>query len=431
MCGVLCPALDAQVITLPPPTGLSDEVIVTVPPAQDVVIYHTGLLGLINKAQLERIELQITALAPPDTAALEGEDFKELLLVESTNHVYGDADDVVLNTIKKKDIVVDGGVTVIDDAKGDATPVGLFPLPVGELLRHYFVVARIAASATQTHAFRVGAAPGHITMSTPPALGQPVWASNDDRVVIGVLPTEPPVVPTLSASSVDFGLITFGQTGSASVELSNPGASPIDITGVAFSDPQFSTTATPFTLNPGQTIQIPLRFAATSLGTKTATLSIELEGDIGPVEATLQADATVALGKASMNFGQIPPGKTALLPVRIDNPSGAAVTITSIVSNNPRFVPAVTSCVIPAGGFHNVMISFTPTDGTRQDAQLAITHNPTVFVGVVANSAGQAASAGVDAVGNPLKTFAVPFGGEWLASLLICLYALRLRSRLW
>ena len=75
------------------------------------------------------------------------------------------------------------------------------------------------------------------------------------------------------------------------------------------------------------------------------------------------------------------------------------------------------------------MIAFTPIDGTRQEAQLAITHNPTVFVGVVANGFGQGGSPGVDAGGKPLKTFAVPFGGELLASLLICLYARHRRSR--
>jgi hypothetical protein len=76
----------------------------------------------------------------------------------------------------------------------------------------------------------------------------------------------------------------------------------------------------------------------------------------------------------------------------------------------------------------DVMIAFTPTDFSRQEATLSVTHNPTVSIGVLANPFGRGASAGVDASGNPLNTLQVPFGGQWLASVLICLYAL-LRRR--
>ena len=114
----------------------------------------------------------------------------------------------------------------------------------------------------------------------------------------------------------------------------------------------------------------------------------------------------------------------------IDNPSGADVTITSIVSDNPRFVPDCPTCVIPAGGSVNVQIAFTPVDYSQQSAQLSITHKPTIFVGIVGNSnPRRGTSPGVDASGQPLETLQVPFGGEWLASLLICFYAL-VRRRL-
>mgnify|MGYP003978014191 CR=1 FL=1 len=520
----LCSHTDAQVLTVPPATGLSGETIVASSPGQEVVIYHVGLLGLLNKASLEQIELQITPLTSPLVAGLSNGDIKNLHLIESTNHLYGDGDDVELNKVKGKDIVVDGGVTVITDG-GSATPVGLFPLPVGELIRHYFVVAEISPSAVDGHAFRVGAAVGHITVSTPTNTGLPVWASNDDRVVIGglvvvdppelvaqpnsyefdpvlvggtdtlivtlsnpgtvaaqisdvtvsngefhVTPTSFTVDPsneqqlivvhaptrtgpitgqvridvvdleadvtvnmsgfaasaglTLSATSVDFGLLTYGEVGSRQIELSNLSDIPIDVTDISISDSQFSTPIVPFTLAPWQVTTMPLSIEATSLGTKTATLSIRHEGDPQPVDISLRADATIALGSVNLNFGRIPPGETALLPVTVDNPSGADVTITSITSDNPRFVPDHSTCVIPAGGSVDIMIAFTPTNFSRQEATLSITHNPTVFVGVLANPFGRGASAGVDASGNPLNTLQVPFGGEWLASILICLYAL-------
>ena len=410
---------------------------------------------------------------------------------------------------------------------GNATPVGLFPLPVGVLLRHYFVVVQLATSSKAGHAFRVSAAAGHITMSAPPQIGLPVTAANANRVVVDrLLPafsmapgsldfgtvdvdddstaaiqisnagaadlilsslssgdarfaarhaSQPadlvvpagdsrPVTVTFSPDtggalattldlihndvssptqillsgtcvapanpaqllplSVDFGNIKYGSTAQSSFDMINNGGSTITISSIQSSHPSSAAMLQVHTMAPGETRSVELYFSATSLGTKTAALTIQQDGVVQPITLPVRADATVALNIGSLNFGSIVPGKTALLPLTIDNPSAAPVTITSIVSDNPAFVPDCSTCVIAAGDQQTIYVTFRPTSTQAQSARLSITHNPTLIVNLAANGFKDDFSQSLDADGKPLQTFAVPFGGEWLAGLLFCLYAL-------
>ena len=399
----------------------------------------------------------------------------------------------------------------------------MFPLPIGVLLRHYFVVAEIASNADSGNAFRVAAALGHINVSTPAQIGSPIAAANSNRVVIdglqprievtplgldfgavavgdnsaaallvanlgaadlviGTITTDDsrftalpadlvispgnnsPVAVTftpdaggalaanlelvhngqdnptqvgltgsgtvtstavqITPMNVDFGNIKFGEIGQTSIDLTNESSGTITISSISSSDPQFSYDVSSATLAPGETRPVALYFTAASLGTKTATLTVQQDGTSPPIALPLRADATVALNISSLNFGSIEPGRAAFLPLTIDNPSAAPVTITSILSNNPAFIPDCTTCVIPAGGSETIHVTFTPTSVLAQSAQLSITHNPTLIVNLSANGFNRDFSQTLDADGKPLQTMAVPFGGEWLAALLVCCYAL-------
>lgn len=617
--------LRAQLIAVPPPSGLDGETVVAAPPGGSVLLYRVGLVGLINKARLTKIELDIGSLAAPLSAGLAASDFSQLRLIESTNPVLGDGDDVLLNTVPWTAIDVSGTTDIDDD--GNATPLGLFPFPIGELFKFYFVVADLAPTAMTGHAFRVGAAFGHITTSLPSTIGLPVTAVNGDRVVINNLLADPgvdpltmtfgtvdvdstgtrtltitndgaavlvvtgmasddaqftpdatppftvaagddrdigidfvpaaaglqsanltvthdaagsPVTVNLSGTGVpaapdapelevapanlDFGAVALGATLARSFTVSNPGSatlhvsdvhisngqfsavpdafdvlagedevvwvtyaptttgaanavltftddgagpadtvtlagtglnpglfvshtavnfgnidfdrvgaftlgltnvsgSAIDVTDIASDDGQFDANLAAMSLDPGESRNIELRFSAASLGTKHATLSISHNGAVDPIQLPMVADATVTLDNSSMEFGAIDPGDTALLSVTIANPSGAPVTITHIASDNPLFVPDLSTFVIPAGGSQQIAVAFTPIDINRAVAHLSITHNPTITVTLIGNDRPWSQS-GRDAAGKPLPEIAVPFGGELLFALLLCGWAL-------
>ena len=518
----LATPLHAQLIALPPPAGLSGETIVSAPPGGAVVIYRVGLLGLIHKARLVDVNLTISSLAPLN-AGLQTSDFDQLRLVESKDAVFGDADDVLLNTLPAAAIDVSGGLTTIDD-NGNAKELGLFPLPVGPFFRFYFVVADMSATAGDGHAFRLGASFGHISTSLPSAIGLPIAASNDDRVVINGLlpdidvspallsfgdvaldststliltisndgaaelnvtdvasddgqfapdPTSFTVVPggdldvsvdftptsggpqaavlsihhnvtgspttvdlsgvgivpgpqlEVTPSSVDFGNIAYGTVGEGSVSLTNVSSATIDVTQIASSDPQFECAVTSLTLAPNEVQPIALTFPPSSLGTKTADLTITHSAG-APLSLPLTADATVVLEDSEISFGNVAVGSAAVLPVRVENPSAADVTITSIVSDNPLFVPVCSPCLVPAGGSVDISVTFTPTDSRLAIARLSLTHNPTMTILLVGNDTVPY-SAGSNHSYKP--ALVVPFGGEGLLSLMICLYAVLRRRR--
>jgi hypothetical protein len=230
-----------------------------------------------------------------------------------------------------------------------------------------------------------------------------------------------------STTSIDMGNVTFGSAESRPLALTNASGVPVEVTRIRSGDAQFTADRDRFTIDPGQTVPVTVRFDATSLGTKRTTLTIHHEADLDPIVVDLRADATVSIAKKSLSYGRIAVGETALLPVRIDNPSAAPVTITSITSDNPRFVPDCTTCVIPPGGSQEILVAFTPRDTQVARATLAITHNPTIFVGVVANDGPRNAAGGTDASGKSLPTVQIPFGGELLGALLCLLYMLRRR----
>jgi len=83
--------------------------------------------------------------------------------------------------------------------------------------------------------------------------------------------------------------------------------------------------------------------------------------------------------------------------------------------------------VIPDGDSETIHVTFTPTSTLAQSAQLSITHNPTLIVNLSDNGFNRDFSQTLDADSKPLQTMAVPFGGEWLAALLVCCYALARR----
>lgn len=103
--------------------------------------------------------------------------------------------------------------------------------------------------------------------------------------------TEDPVpeavgVLTPSATSVDAGTITLGESTTVSVDLSNTGAAVLVISGLSISgDAAFTTSASGMTLEPDEWATVSVDFVPTVTGEVSATLDVTSDG----------GDASVAL----------------------------------------------------------------------------------------------------------------------------------------
>jgi Ca2+-binding RTX toxin-like protein len=134
-----------------------------------------------------------------------------------------------------------------------------------------------------------------------------------------------PVAALGPAAGLDFGSRTTGTTSPAqTATLTNSGNAPLHVTSVAFggTDPtQFNrapgacltnpTPASPGTLAAGASCQIPVRFAPTTAGPKSATLRVtdDHNGTAGSVQSItlggtgVTPAAGIALSATSLNFG--------------------------------------------------------------------------------------------------------------------------------
>jgi hypothetical protein len=115
------------------------------------------------------------------------------------------------------------------------------------------------------------------------------------------------------------------------------------------------------------------------------------------------------------------------MPVTISNPSLVPVTITSVVSDNPVFIPDQTTFAIPAGGSQVIHVTFAPPRAGTYTGHLRVTHNPTVIITLSGVSPG---STEVTSPGSEKRRrVEVPFGGEALMVLTVGLYGLLRRRR--
>src|SRR5206468_906183 len=99
-----------------------------------------------------------------------------------------------------------------------------------------------------------------------------------------------------SASALDYGPVYIGASSSRTLRISNPGTDTLVVTSVASNDPEFGPDATAFTLAPGASRDIQVRFAPAVSGEISGALTIESND---PDEPAL----TVSLG----GVGLVPP----------------------------------------------------------------------------------------------------------------------------
>lgn len=105
----------------------------------------------------------------------------------------------------------------------------------------------------------------------------------------------------VAPAAVDFGDVNVGSTGTSVAHVSNTGALPLTVSGIALapSGSTFAITpspALPATVAPGATLDVPLAFAPTAAGVQTATLTIASDDlDEGALHVPLTGRGVVSV----------------------------------------------------------------------------------------------------------------------------------------
>jgi hypothetical protein len=187
------------------------------------------------------------------------------------------------------------------------------------------------------------------------------------------------------ADSGDVGNVCVGSFKDIVLYLSNSGFNPVTVTGITSSSGEFlvpSVLSYPLVIEPGNVLEAPIRFQPSSIGSKSAMISVLSNDPAGPrtvvVSGTAPAPRLTLVVPDNGDFGEVRLGRFTDRDLVINNRGPCQLSVTGIVSSAPIFVtPQVVSfpVTVDAGDSIAVPIRFQPTARGAATATLTISSN--------------------------------------------------------
>lgn len=195
-----------------------------------------------------------------------------------------------------------------------------------------------------------------------------------------------------AANEGEFGNVCRGETKDMMLTLSNSGVNTIPITGIASSAAEFivpEVLSLPFTIEPGNAIQVPIRFQPTSLGTHSGTIAVEaglFQSRTIDVSGVSQAPELVLIFPTEGGYGDVCVGQHRDLPLTLHNRATCPLTVTNISSSSGQFTIADVQSFplrIAAGSALTVPIRFSPTGFGAHSATITVVSDDPAGPGTV------------------------------------------------
>jgi len=183
----------------------------------------------------------------------------------------------------------------------------------------------------------------------------------------------------LSFEGLDFGQVRIGGDPSLlRLNVTNEESAPAEITTLPISAPQFSTTPATYTIDPGETVQIPVEFLPTAGQEFTADLLIvdpnETEFRVALLGEGVEPDLEVRPPQIQLGSQRISERDTTLFT--IENLGSAALRIDAITLEQSEDLPftllSQPPFTISPGATQIVQISFAPLDSIVYQGNLTI-----------------------------------------------------------
>jgi streptogramin lyase len=204
---------------------------------------------------------------------------------------------------------------------------------------------------------------------------------------------EPPPVAQVSTTYLDFGTIPVGDSETLPLTVTNTGAGTLTVAPVitGYSTPPPSTFPYDITGNTcgagvtsGHSCTLQVQFAPTTTGTHDDQLTLKTNGTANPAIGLsgIASASGLGLSGAPLQFGTVPYGSSAVLPLTITNYGLPGTVTVKAVLNSSSFTVLTTaqntcqagitsghSCVLPVQftpdsvGTHNTLLTLTPSSG--------------------------------------------------------------------
>ena len=220
-----------------------------------------------------------------------------------------------------------------------------------------------------------GAASGSITITSN---------ANDPTVTIPLTGTGVQGNLTANPSSINFGSLLVGASGSVNVTLTNSGTASITISQGSASGTGFSMTglSVPATLSAGETRTFTAKFSPTAAGSATGGISIVSTAPGSPMTIALTGSGTagqpqLTISPASVNYGSVSVGSSAHQSITLTNAGNATLTVTQLTASGTGF--SVSGATLPlsisAGSNASFTATFAPTSAAAATGGISIVSN--------------------------------------------------------
>jgi hypothetical protein len=193
----------------------------------------------------------------------------------------------------------------------------------------------------------------------------------------------------ISPNPINFGDVPAGQSVTQTLTITNLSSSTGDLVGSfgSLSGPfSIITGGNPFTLAPGKSQSVVIRFSPTSEGVFSQALAITHNATnlLNPMEVPLNgkgiSGVNLLINTTPIDFGNVIVGKSVNQILTIANLSTSANTLTASVGNLSDPFAVVSgggTLSLAPGESQSVLISFSPTSSGTFSQTLSITHNAT------------------------------------------------------
>jgi hypothetical protein len=204
-------------------------------------------------------------------------------------------------------------------------------------------------------------------------------ASPRSLPVSGLVP--PPRLALVMADSRSFGQCCVGSFKDEPLILSNSGLCTLSVTGISSSSGEFvvpEVLSYPVTIEPGNSLEVPIRFQPASFGAKTAVITVTSDDPANPHTIDVSGDAPPGqlAVTGSTYFGGVKCGRRAFRAISICNVGDCDLHVSKVAFEHKSRHWALVRNPFPAtlhpGSCLNVTIRYKATQSEPRPCELVI-----------------------------------------------------------
>src|SRR5438874_515380 len=228
---------------------------------------------------------------------------------------------------------------------------------------------------------------------------------------------------TLSSTpaSIDFGNVSVGSNATQSVTLTNSGTAMVTVSQAKISGSAFAVTqGTPLSSIPaGQSASLQIRFAPSSAGNLTGSLTVTSNASNSPTTVALSGTGAAVTSQlsatpSSLSFGSVNVGASSFLGLALKNSGNSNVTISPATTTGTAYAATqgTPNSSIPPGQTASLNMPFAPSAAGNVAGSLSVTSDASNSPATIALSGtGAAVTSQLSATPSSLSFGSVNLGG--------------------